>query len=142
MPTLMPSWYGLLFPAVTRLKGMLTGAAGCARACDASAPLDAAPIRIKAARVVTQVAPMARPTNPRRAATTEAGGRVVVVDGPANSRLFLNLGGKYLHRIERERRELYAGDHDLAIVVEVISAASTDPLMRDPDFLKRHEYYL
>jgi hypothetical protein len=81
-------------------------------------------------------------TKRRRAATTEVGGRVVLVEGPANSRLFLNLGGKYLHRVERERRELYAGDHDLAIVVEVIAAASTDPLMRDPAYLERHEYFL
>lgn len=76
---------------------------------------------------------------PRRRATTIAtGGRLVLSEGPANSRLFVYMAGNYLHRIERERRELYFGDLDLALVAEMIGTAGVEPGMRDAAFRQEH----
>jgi hypothetical protein len=77
---------------------------------------------------------------PRRRATTIATeGRVALVEGPANSRMFIYLGGNYLHRIERERRALYFGDLDLALVAEIIGTAGVEPGMRDATFRHKHK---
>jgi hypothetical protein len=82
------------------------------------------------------------PRTPRRRATTIASeGRLVLPQGPANSRLFVYLAGKYVHRIERERRELYFGDLDLALIAEIISAAGTEPGMRDAAFRQKHQHF-
>jgi hypothetical protein len=81
----------------------------------------------------------AQPRAPRRRATTVAtGGRLVLTDGPASARLFTYMAGNYLHRIERERRELYFGDLDLALVAEIIGTAGVEPGMRDLDFRQKH----
>lgn len=79
---------------------------------------------------------------PRRRATKIAPeGRLVLADGPGNSRLFVYLVGNYLHRIERERRELYFGDLDLALVAEIIGTAGVEPGMRDEAFRDRHRSF-
>ena len=76
---------------------------------------------------------------PRRRATTIAPeGRLVLAEGPANSRLMVYMVGNYLHRIERERRSIYNGDLDLARVAEIIGAAGVEPGMRDADFRSEH----
>ena len=77
----------------------------------------------------------------RRATKTAADGRLVLAEGPINSRLFVYLAGNYLHRIERERRELYFGDLDLALVAELIGTAGVEPGMRDADFRDRHRSF-
>ena len=46
--------------------------------------------------------------------------------------------GNYIHRIERERRDFYFGDLDLARVAEVIGAAGVEPGMRDAAFRAQH----
>jgi hypothetical protein len=63
------------------------------------------------------------------------------VAGPASSRLFIYLGGNYIHRIERERRELYFGDLDLALVAEVIGTTAVEPGMRDAAFRQKHQNF-
>jgi hypothetical protein len=79
---------------------------------------------------------------PRQRATTIATeGRIVLADGPANSRLFVYMAGNYLHRIERERRELYFGDLDLALVAEIIGTAGVEPGMRDAGFRRKHGHF-
>ena len=79
----------------------------------------------------------ARP--PRRRATTVAPeGRLVLAESAANSRLFIYMLGNYIHRIERERRDFYFGDLDLARVAEVIGAAGVEPGMRDAAFRAQH----
>ena len=77
----------------------------------------------------------------RRATTIASAGRLVLTGGPGNSRLFVYLGGNYIHRVERERRELYFGDLDLARVAEVIGAAGVEPGMRDFAFRDRHKSF-
>ncbi len=77
----------------------------------------------------------------RRATKVAPAGRAVLADGPANSRLFVYLVANYLHRIERERRELYFGDLDLALVAEIIAAAGVEPGMRDAAFRERHRNF-
>lgn len=76
---------------------------------------------------------------PRRRATTLAlDGRLVLVEGSANSRLMVYMVGNYLQRIERERREIYSGDLDLARVAEIIGTAGVEPGMRDAVFRSEH----
>ena len=66
---------------------------------------------------------------------------MVLADGLANSRLFVYMAGNYLHRIERERRELYFGDLDLALVAEIIGTAGVEPGMRDAAFRQKHAHF-
>jgi hypothetical protein len=81
-------------------------------------------------------------TVPRRRATTiPTEGRLVLADGPENSRLFVYMAGNYLHRIERERRELYFGDLDLALVAEIIGTGAIEPGMRDAAFRSKHRTF-
>ena len=75
----------------------------------------------------------------RRATATPTDGRLALVGGKANSRLFVYLGGNYLHRIERERRGLYFGDLDLAVVAEMIGTAGVEPGMRDAAYRQKHK---
>jgi hypothetical protein len=79
---------------------------------------------------------------PRRRATAIAPeGRIVLADSSAVSRLFILLIGNYLHRIERERRGLYGGDLDLALVSEIIGTAAIEPGMRDAAFRAKHHTF-
>ena len=75
----------------------------------------------------------------RRATTVPTAGRVALVEGPANSRMFIYLGGNWLHRVERERRQLYFGDLDLALVAEIIGTAGVEPGMRDAAYRQKHK---
>ncbi|HSS85096.1 MAG TPA: hypothetical protein VLL30_15140 [Reyranella sp.] len=77
--------------------------------------------------------------SPRRRATTVAPeGRLVLAESGANSRLFIYMLGNYIHRIERERRDFYFDDLDLARVAEVIGASGVEPGMRDAAFRAQH----
>ena len=51
------------------------------------------------------------------------------------------MAGNFLHRIERERRELYFGDLDLALVAEIIGTAGVEPGMRDAAFREKHQHF-
>ena len=77
---------------------------------------------------------------PRRRATTTVlpEGRLVLAEGPANSRLMVYMVGNYLHRIERERRAIYHDDLDLARIAEIIGTAGVEPGMRDAVFRSKH----
>lgn len=75
----------------------------------------------------------------RRATATTTEGRLALVKGTANSRMFVYLAGNWLHRVERERRELYFGDLDLALVAEIIGTAGVEPGMRDAAFRQKHK---
>jgi hypothetical protein len=77
----------------------------------------------------------------RRATTVAQEGRLVLEQTPANSRLFVYMIGNYLHRIERERRKLYFGDLDLAVVAELIGTAGVEPGMRDATFREQHRTF-
>lgn len=77
---------------------------------------------------------------PRRSATAPpADGRLAPVKGQANSRMFIFLVANYLHRVERGRRGLYAGDLDLAVVAELIGTAGVEPGMRDAAYRLKHK---
>jgi hypothetical protein len=79
---------------------------------------------------------------PRRRATTVAlQGRLMLAEGPLNSRLFVYMIGNFLHRLEGERRGVYFGDLDLARVAEIIGAAGVEPGMRDAAFRARHRTF-
>jgi hypothetical protein len=77
----------------------------------------------------------------QRATMIATEGRVELVEGPANSRLFAYLAGNYILRIDRVRRELYQGELDLALVGEVIGAAGIEPGLRDAAFRERYKYF-
>lgn len=77
----------------------------------------------------------------RRATMIATEGRVALVEGPANSRLFVYLAGNYILRIDRVRRDLYQGDLDLALVGEVIGAAGIEPGLRDAAFREHYKYF-
>lgn len=77
----------------------------------------------------------------RRATAIATEGRVALVEGPANSRLFVYLTGNYILRIDRVRRELYQGDLDLALVGEVIGAVGIEPGLRDAAFREHYKYF-
>lgn len=74
----------------------------------------------------------------RRATTVAPEGRLVLAESAGNSRLLIYLAGQYLHRVECERRELYFGDLDLALVAESIAMAAIEPGMRDAAFRAEH----
>lgn len=79
---------------------------------------------------------------PRRRATTVASdGRLVLAEPSSTSRLFIYMGGNFIHRIERERRALYGGDLDLAVVAELIGTAGVEPGMRDAAFRQKHRSF-
>lgn len=46
--------------------------------------------------------------------------------------------GNYLHRVERERRGLYEGDLDLAVVAELVGTTAIEPGMRDAAFREKY----
>jgi biotin operon repressor len=72
----------------------------------------------------------------RRTATpAEYPGRITLADGPAVPRQFIYMAGNYLQRFERERRAVYFGDLDLAVIAEVIGTAGIEPRMRDAEFI-------
>lgn len=74
----------------------------------------------------------------RRATTVKVEGRLEAARSTGNSRLFVYMIGNYLHRIERERRGLYQGDLDLALVAELIGTIAIEPGMRDAAFREKH----
>ncbi|MBV8409726.1 MAG: HTH domain-containing protein [Alphaproteobacteria bacterium] len=63
---------------------------------------------------------------------------MMLVETSATSRVFIYMLGKFLQRMEQERRDLYFGDLDLARVMEVVSLASVEPGMRDAAFREKH----
>ena len=67
---------------------------------------------------------------------------MVLTEGPALSRLFIYLTGSYLHRIEKERREPYGGDLDLALVHEIIGAAGVEAGMRDAAYREKYQNFV
>jgi hypothetical protein len=77
----------------------------------------------------------------QRATTIAPDGRLVLAEGPANSRLFVYMLANYLHRIERARRDFYFGDLDLARVAETIGTAGIEPGMRDAAFRDQHRTF-
>lgn len=74
----------------------------------------------------------------RRASAVSVEGRLTLAGGEGNSRLFIYMIGNYLHRIERERRGLYDGDLDLALVAELVGTTAIEPGMRDAAFREKH----
>lgn len=74
----------------------------------------------------------------RRATAVAVEGRLTLAGGGGNSRLFIYIIGNYLHRIERERRALYEGDLDLALVAELVGTSSVEPGLRDATFREKH----
>jgi len=74
----------------------------------------------------------------RRATAVAVEGRLTLAGGGGNSRLFIYMIGNYLHRIERERRALYEGDLDLALVAELVGTSAVEPGLRDAAFREKH----
>lgn len=81
------------------------------------------------------------PMSRKRATTIVSDGRLVLAASEANSRLFVYMIGNYVHRLERERRDLYFGDLDLARVAETIGTAGIEPGMRDAAFREQHRNF-
>jgi biotin operon repressor len=77
----------------------------------------------------------------KRATTIVPDGRLVLANSKANSRLLVYMIGNYVHRLERERRDLYFGDLDLARVAEIIGTAGVEPGMRDAAFREQHRNF-
>ncbi len=80
----------------------------------------------------------ARPVRQRATAVAVEGRLKLATDGGGISRLFIYMIGNYLHRIERERRALYEGDLDLALVAELVGTSAVEPGLRDAAFRKKH----
>jgi hypothetical protein len=55
-------------------------------------------------------------------------------EGPEQFRLFCYLMFTLVQRIDRLRREVYAGDLDLASISEAIALQAVEARMRDPEF--------
>ena len=97
-----------------------------------------------AKRRVPSTSPTAKggsPESKRRATTIAPGGRLVLAESSANSRLLVYMIGNFVHRLERARREVYFGDLDLARVAEVVGTAGVEPGMRDATFRHQHRTF-
>jgi len=60
--------------------------------------------------------------------------RVRSPDGPEQLRLYSYLMFTLVQRVDRLRREVYAGDLDLASISEAIALSAIEARMRDPQF--------
>jgi predicted transcriptional regulator len=68
--------------------------------------------------------------------------RVVLVRGETVPRVFVHLAGNYLLRTDRERRELYFGDLELASIAATVGIGSLEADFRDPDFREQFNDYM
>lgn len=90
-----------------------------------------------------------RETRPGRAAraipadkrTGRRKGHLALVRGSADARLFTHLLINFLHRTDRERREMYRGDLDLAAVGETVGLVAVEPDSRKPEFREKFGSY-
>lgn len=79
-----------------------------------------------------------RPSRRRATAVAVEGRLALAIGGEGISRLFIYMIGNYLHRIERERRGLYEGDLDLALVAELVGTSAVEPGLRDAAFREKY----
>ncbi len=78
---------------------------------------------------------MAKARTRTRSRAEERKARVVrSPEGPEQFRLFCYLLFTLVQRIDRSRREVYAGDLDLASISEAIALSAIEAPMRDPEF--------
>ena len=90
-----------------------------------------------------------RETRPGRATRAEPAakrlarrkGHLELVRGSADARLFAHLLVNFLHRADRERREMYRGDLDLAAVGETVGLVAIEPEARKPEFREKFGSY-
>jgi predicted transcriptional regulator len=68
-------------------------------------------------------------------------GHLELVRGSADARLFAHLLVNFLHRTDRERREMYNGDLDLAAVGETVGLVAVEPEARKPEFREKFGGY-
>lgn len=68
-------------------------------------------------------------------------GHLALVRGSADARLFVHLLVNFLHRTDRERREMYHGDLDLAAVGETVGLVAVEPEARKPEFREKFGGY-
>jgi hypothetical protein len=65
-------------------------------------------------------------------------GHLELVRGSADARLFTHLLVNFLHRADRERRDMYGGDLDLASVGETVGLVAIEPQSRKPEFREKY----
>lgn len=59
-------------------------------------------------------------------------------NNPEQPRIFLYLLFTFIQRLERLRREMYAGDIDLAAINEAVALSASDPLYRDAAWREKY----
>jgi hypothetical protein len=80
----------------------------------------------------------ARTVRGKARAPKRKGGTLRSPDGPEQLRLYSYLMFNLVQRIDRQRRQVYAGDLDMACISEAIALSAIEARMRDPGF--RQEY--
>lgn len=68
--------------------------------------------------------------------------QLVLVRGETVPRVFLHLLGNYLLRTDRERRDLYFGDLDLASIAGTVGIGALEADFRDADFREQFNDYM
>lgn len=68
--------------------------------------------------------------------------RVALVHGETVPRVYVHLVGSYLLRTDRERRDIYFGDLELASIAATVGIGSLEADFRDPDFREQFRDYM
>ena len=81
--------------------------------------------------------PVAKPAAAAARRPARGKGHLERVRGQEDARLFTHLLLNFLHRTDRERRGIYAGDLDLAAVGETVGLVGIEPNLRKPEFREK-----
>jgi predicted transcriptional regulator len=68
--------------------------------------------------------------------------QLVLVRGESVPRVFVHLVGNYLLRTDRERRDLYFGDLDMASIAATVGIGALEADFRDPGFRAQFNDYM
>ena len=75
---------------------------------------------------------------PAPATKSRAPSRLELTRGVEETRLFIQLAGNYVHRLDMDRQRLYAGDLDMARVAGAVALGSMEANLRLPEFRQKY----
>ena len=67
-----------------------------------------------------------------------ARGRVELVRGVEDTRIFIHLLASFIHRVDHDRRQIYFDDLEMAYVAGTVGLEATDASLRLPEFREKY----